>query len=224
MKKKILSFMLIFCLLLASPLLTACWKNMDRYLSIVPTDQDYKATLTYHSKLGTTSDYTKEWTVLYKSVEIEGQEKQAIYVDYTYTDHIDDENNFAITLLYINGKVFKLNGTAWQAHTGSFGDKWSDIYGPSSSGSFCYEFTKDINGRDFPSNLKKETSEYLEYNFDKDNETFKISNNMYHVCLYYNMEYEPTDLLHRKNGTLVLGTPSDVIPYTATITLVMLAD
>lgn len=222
MKKNYFALALMMvCLITCSICLSAC-KQMDRYLSVVPTDQDYKATLS-HDLETDSGHFKQDWKVVRKSANICGEDRNIIYVEYTYTNFINDSHNFSKTLMYVSEKVLALEGTSWQNYTGSFGDKWSDIYGSySNSLSFVYEFTQDINGRDFPKNLRNETEDYLEYDFGRDNEKFRISNNIYHVLLYYNFDYENTHV--KKQGTLTLGTPADTIPYLSTITNEMLQD
>ena len=230
MKRKLLSFMLAFvCVITCGIALTGC-KSMDRYTAVVPTDQEYKATLNY--TWGVNNDnYEQDWKVLRKDVTICEQERTVIYVEYSEYSYKNNENHsqdLEITLLYIynnnEGNVLRLNGDQWEKYTtGSFGDKWSDIYGSySQSGSFVYEMTKDINGRDFPSSKKVQTTKYLEYDFGRDNEVFRISNNPYHVLLYYNFESDAS--YNHTEATLVLGTPSETIPHLSTITSEMIGE
>ena len=231
MKKKYLNFALVFVLVCISPLLlTGCnifKKAMDRYLSVVPTDQNYKATLTYRNQTSN-GDHSKSWSVIRKTASISGETRQVIYVQYAFTDNENHSSDFEKTLMFVNvaenqQTVLSLNNGTWEKHTGSFGDKWSDIYGSySKPGSFVYEFTEDINGRDFPKSMKNETTDYIEYDFGRDNEVFRISNNPYHVLLYYNFDYQDTHI--RKEGTITLGTPNDTIPALSTITEELLSD
>ena len=228
MKKKFLSIILSFAMIITCGVfMTACFKKkMDRYLSVIPTDQAYKATLNYAWGVDNSS-YVESWKVIRKDVTFCGAERTVIYVEYSHVDNVEHSHDYTRTLLYTynnnEGHVLKLNGTQWETYTGSFGDKWSDIYGSySKPGSFVYEMTEDINGRDFPSSKKVETAEYLEYDFGSDSEKFRISNNPYHVLLYYNFEYG-TGFNH-KEATLTLGVPSDAIQYLSTITPEMIGE
>ena len=220
MKKKIFSFALAFvCIFTCGIALTGCG-NMDRYLAVVPTDQDYKATLNYTWGVDDSS-YEEDWKVIIKDVTFCGQERTVIYVEYSYKNNKNHGNDYERTLLYTynnnQGFVLRLNGDQCESYSGSYGDKWSNIYGSySNPGSFVYEMTADINGRDFPSNKKVQTTEYLEYDFGSYSEVFRISNNPYHVLLYYNFESGTT--FNHKEATLTLGTPSEAIPYLSTIT------
>ena len=225
MKKKFLTFALVFMFFACSLLLCAC-KNMDRYLSVIPTDQAYKATLNYTWGVDD-SNYEEDWKVIRKDVTFCGENRTVIYVEYSYTNNKNHSYDYTRTLLYTynnnQGYVLKLNGTQWEPYTASFGDQWSDIYGSySKPGSFVYEMTQDINGRDFPSKKKVETTEYLEYDFVRDSELFRISNNPYHVLLYYNFEYGTT--FNHKEATLSLGVPTDTIEYLSTITPDMIGE
>ena len=91
------------------------------------------------------------------------------------------------------------------------------------AGTYVELMTGPINGRDFPKRYKtEETDEYMEYKFKNDDETFRISNNMYHVLLQYSMNtHKGYEVSH--NATLDLGTPTFDIPYLGTITAGMLA-
>ena len=220
MKSKVFSIVLSFVMIITCGIcMTACG-NTDRYLSVIPTDQAYNATLKYEWGVDGSS-YKEDWKVIRKDVTICEEERTVIYVEYSHTDNNNNAHNYTRTLLHIynnnEGHVLSLNGNQWEPYTGAFGDKWSDIYGSyAKPGSFVYEMTQDINGRDFPANKKVETEEYLEYDFVRDNEKFKISNNPYHVLLYYNFEYGTT--FNKKEATLSLGVPADEIQYLDTIT------
>ena len=225
MTKKFLTIALVFMFFACCSLLSAC-KNMDRYLSVIPTDQAYKATLNYTWGVDD-SNYEEDWKVIRKDVTFCGENRTVIYVEYSYTNNNNHSYDYTRTLLYTynnnQGYVLKLNGTQWEPYTASFGDQWSDIYGSySKPGSFVYEMTQDINGRDFPSKKKVETTEYLEYDFVRDSELFRISNNPYHVLLYYNFEYGTT--FNHKEATLSLGVPTDTIEYLSTITPDMIGE
>lgn len=209
--------------------LTGCSKSMDRYLAVVPTDQEYSATLTHHLETSN-GNYEYSWAVVRKNVNLCGQNRTVIYVEYSLTDNLDHSNDFDKELLYTYNYnteegysfVFNSNDTKWETDTSLFYG-WSDVYGSySKPGSFVYEITSDINGRDFPSDKKVETAEYLEYDFGRDNEVFKISNDLYHVLLYYSFDYKETHVL--KKGTLKLGTPTKEIPNLSTITPQMIGE
>ena len=225
MKKRI--FMIFFAFILCSMFcLSGCFFK-NNYLSVVSTDRDYKATLTYRSKTSS-ADYIRDWKVLRTKANICGEQRQVIYIEYSITNQDNHTYDYELTLMFVQveggGKVFALKDGNWQKHTGSFGDKWSDIYGSYSAPSrFVYELTQDINGRDFPKRFKTaETSEYIEYTFDKYNERFKISNDMYHICLEYNFAYETT--LITKQASFVYGTPADTIPNLSTLTTAVFED
>ena len=217
----------LVCIVICSIALTGCFKRMDRYLAVVPTDQEYKATLTHHLETSN-GNYDHSWTVIRKNVNFCGENRMVIYVEYSSVDNRNHYHDYEKVLLYTynyntsEGYSLTLNGNQWENDTSLFSG-WSDIYGSySKSGSFVYEITRDINGRDFPSNKKVETSEYLEYDFGRDNEVFRISNNPYHLLLHYSFDYQDTHVL--KEGTLTLGTPSETIPYLSTITYAMIGE
>ena len=225
MKKRVFGIVLILVVVIVATVgLTSCINRMDNYFSVVPTDTDYIATLYYRNQ-NSLGDYTKNWKVIRKSASIVGEMRTVIYVEFAYEDLIEHYGDYSRKLLYVNGKVLGVNseGTAWEPYTGSFGDKWSDIYGSMSAPeSFVYEMTQKINGRDFPVKYKKETSDYIQYDFERDNEVFRISPDIYHLLLYYTFDYGETHSRHE--ATFVLGTPSDSIPFTDTITAEMIAN
>ena len=227
MKKKIfIKILSLIMIITCSICLTACGKKMDRYLSVIPTDQAYKATLNYTWGVDG-SNYEEKWKVIRKDVTFCGEVRTVIYIEYSYKNNENHDHDYTRTLLFTynndEGHVLRLNNNQWEPYTGSFGDKWSDIYGSySKPGSFVYEMTDCINDRDFPSNKKVETEEYLEYDFGKDNEKFRISNNPYHILLYYNFEYGTT--FNHKEATFILGVPTDEIQYLSTITPDMIGE
>lgn len=225
MKRKILSFMLAFvCIITCGIALTGCG-NMNRYLAVVPTDQEYTATLTHHLET-TNGNYDHAWTVMRKNVNFCGENRVVICAEYVLVDNRNHEHDYEIELLYTynehtnQGYSFVLTGNQWEADTNQ---EWSNVYGSySKPGSFVYEITSDINGRNFPADKKVETAEYLEYDFGRDNEVFRISNNPYHVLLHYSFDYQDTHVL--KEGTLTLGATGESIPYLSTITPEMIGE
>ena len=156
-----------------------------------------------------------------------GEVRDVIYVEYSFVDNRGELSDWSRTLLYFydgtDGHVFSYNGTQWEIYQGSFGDKWGDIYGSMSApGSFVYELTQDINGRNFPKRFKTATTnDYIEYTFNDYEETFRISNDPYHILLYYNYEYQTSHEV--KQASFDYGNPTDVIPHLDTITANMLA-
>ena len=150
MKKRALCIVLALVVVLTATIgLTSCINRMDNYFSVVPTDRDYLATLNYRNQT-TNGDYTKTWKVIRKSANICGEMREVIYVEFAYSDAYNHTHDYTRKLLYVNSTVLGVNeaGTAWQPYTGSFGDKWSDIYGSySAPESFVYEMTQKINGR-----------------------------------------------------------------------------
>lgn len=229
MKRKLLSILLAFvCVVSCGVTLTGCFgKKMDRYLSVVPTDVEYSATLTHHLETSN-GNYDHSWTVMRKNVNFCGEDRIVIYVEYSLADNLDHNNDYEKVLLYTynfntnEGYSLSLNGNHWETDIAFF-DGWSDIYGSySKPNSFVYEITSDINGRDFPASDKVETTEYLEYDFGRDNEVFRISNNPYHLLLHYSFDYKETHVL--KEGTFTLGSPTAQIPYLSTITPEMIGE
>lgn len=226
MKKRILSFAFALLMLSTCFLMTGCFNLNDTYFAVVPTDQYYKATLSIENQ-NQYSDHSQNWTVIRKQANICGQDRDVMYVEYSFVDNRDEVSDWSRTLLYFydgtNGHVFSYDGGQWQQYQGSFGDKWGDIYGSMSKpDSFVYELTQDINGRIFPKRFKTATTnEYIEYTFNKYEETFRISNDPYHILLYYNYEYGTSHEV--KQASFAYGSPSDVIPNLNTITADMIA-
>ncbi len=228
--KNVVDFVIVFGFIVVCCLaFTGCFgKKMDRYLSVVPTDQEYTATLSFHNEISLGNEDFK-WKVMRKNVDFCGADRDVIYVEYTYTNKISPDYNCEEKLLYKynqntnEGYSLRLNENNWEINTNLFRGSWDSVYGSSSqSCSFVYEFTNNINGRDFPSDGKVETAEYIEYNFVNDNESFKISNDPYHVLLFYSFDYQDTHVL--KKGTLSLGKPTELIPYLSTITFEMIGE
>lgn len=230
MRRKFLSIVLaLVCIVICSVALTGCGKRMDRYLSVIPTDQEYSATLTHHLETSN-GNYDHSWEVMRKVENVCGENRTVIYVKYKLVDNRNHDYDYTKELLYTYNQnnqqgyslSFNSDTEQWQTDSSSFSG-WSDIYGSySKPGSFVYEMTSDINGRDFPSSSKVETADYLEYDFGRDNECFRISNNPYHVLLYYSFDYKDTHVL--KKGTLKLGKPTKAIPYLSTITAEMIGE
>ena len=212
--KMIISFALV---LVCGVLFTGCFRRMDNYLSVVPTDRNYTATMTQTLKTSS-GNYTTDWKVIRKTENVCGENMVVIYVEYSSKDNNNHANDFNRTLLYVNSKVLGLSGENWVSYTGSFGDKWSDIYGSMSKpGSFVYELTDRINGRDFPQDIKTETQEYIEYDFGRDNEVFRISNDMYHLLLFYSFDNGTSSV--SQSATFDYSEPQETIPYLSTITI-----
>ena len=212
--KMIISFALV---LVCCVLFTGCFRRMDNYLSVVPTDRNYTATMTQTLKTSS-GNYTTDWKVIRKTENVCGENMVVIYVEYSSKDNNNHANDFERTLLYVNSKVLGLSGENWVSYTGSFGDKWSDIYGSMSKpGSFVYELTDRINGRDFPQDIKTETQEYIEYDFGRDNEVFRISNDMYHLLLFYSFDNGTSSV--SQSATFDYSEPQETIPYLSTITI-----
>ena len=221
--KKCISIVAVSLLLILSFSFSACVgiRPMDRYLSVFPTDTDYLITASHHLQTSN-GDHTHNFKAIRKTITIAGQNRVVIYVEYSFIDGKNSNYNYDRTLMYVEQKVLRLNDTSWEPYTGSFGDKWSDIYGSAaSSDSLVYTLTAYINGRDFPVDLKKTGAGYLEYDFGKDNEVFKISDDIYHLLLFYSFDYNDTH--ERIESTVNYITPPEEIKYTNTITAQMLA-
>ena len=154
---------------------------------------------------------------------VAGEPKEVIYCSYDYDDKINDFYDDEGVLIFVAGKSFYLDGNEWKEDVSSLWTKWSMYYGQmGKSGTYVEFMTGPIENRLFPKRLKTaETEEYLEYTFKYDEETFRISNNPYHVLLYYHMD--TGELLLNQNATLVFGEPNFVIPYLDTITAEMLS-
>ena len=219
--KKCISIVAVLLLLILSFSFSACVgiRPMDRYLSVFPTDTDYLITASHHLQTSN-GDHTHNFKAIRKTITIAGQNRVVIYVEYSFIDGKNSNNNFDRTLMYVENKVLSLEGNSWQVYTDSFGDRWGDIYGPT-SGSLTYILTSYIRGRDFPVDLKKTGVGYLEYDFGKDNEVFKISDDIYHLLLFYSFDYNDTH--ERIESTVNYITPLEEIKYTNTITAQMLA-
>ncbi|MBO4569835.1 MAG: hypothetical protein J5689_01270 [Clostridia bacterium] len=221
-KKKIFSFMVaIICLISCAVGLSGC-RKMDRYLAVVPTDISYDATLTYHSE-DTNYNYDKEWRVIRKPATICGAERDIIYVEYSYTDNKNNSDSYEEILMYVNETVLVYKNDHWEKYTSSWGNywEWEIVYGSmAKGGSFVETLTGKVNGRDFPQDLRNETQEYIEYDFGRDNEVFRIANNIYHVLLYYNFEYQ--NCKTHQEATYTVGVSNYAIPSFSTITTVMI--
>lgn len=224
MKKKILSFVFAIMIMASCFLLSGCLNSYKTYLAVMPTDQHFYSTLNYTMK-SERDNYDREYnfTVIRKTATVAGQERDVIYVEYSNDDKLNDYYDLNYTLLYVAGKSFYLEGNSWQKDESSLWTRWSTVYGSmSNSGTYVYMMTEPINGRNFYNKYKSaETSEYLEYSFNRDEETFRISNNIYHILLNYHLKTSVHEINH--NATLVLGESNFAIPYLSTISAEMLA-
>ena len=220
-KKPIAILILTLCFIVESLFLYGCkfsFVKKDNYFAVVPTDTYYKATLTTHNE-NSIGNYDKSWKVLRKPVNVLEENCDVIYVEYSLTDNIHENYNTSIILMYIKSTVLKFDGEKWVKNDEtSFVTRWSHVYGSySSAGTFVEEMTGKVNGRDFPVKYKTNTTEdYIEYTFPNDNEVFRISNNIYHLCLYYTFDYNDTHI--SQNGSIELKNPTDEIPALNTIT------
>lgn len=227
------NFLLIFFSILLLPcmfVLSGCiniFNPIDRYLSVVPSDREFEATLLYTNETNIGSS-TMDWYVARTTKAVAGQNREIIYMEYKFTDN-DDDYSYEETFLYVESTVLFLKDGTWKKYDTSSDrpyDTWGRIYGSASQpSSFVYELTQPINYRDFPQRKKTNTtSEYIEYTFDDGGEVMRISNNMYHVLLYYKFDYvkSATNFSHvRKEANFSFSAPSKVID-TSSITQDML--
>ena len=224
MKKKILSFALATLMLSSCLLFSGCLNSYKTYLAVVPTDRPFYSTLNYTTK-SERDNYDREYnfTVIRKSATVAGEVRDVIYVEYSSENKLNHDYDTEYTLLFVAGKSFYLDENTWQRDVSSLWTKWSEAYGSmSNSETYVYLMTQPINGRNFYDKYKTaETSEYLEYTFNYDEETFRISNNMYHVLLHYHIKTDVFEENH--NATLVLEESNFAIPHLTTITAEMLA-
>jgi len=225
MKKRFLVFLLALLMLPTALLFTGC-RKMDHYRAVVPSDQSFYSILDYSSKNledPCKYDFDVHFKVVRKHAVVAGEEREVIYVEYNYNDNLNDYYDNSETLIYVASKSFYLDGNEWKADVSSMWTKWSHVYGAmGKAGTYVEYMTNRIWDRDFPADSKKVTDDYIEYKFKYDEETFKISNNEYHVLLGYHMKsrYEETD----QTATLVLGESNFAIAHLDTITAAMLAD
>ena len=214
MKKKFLALLFILFMLPCALLFTGCG-NAIRYTSVVPSDRPFYSEMTHSaSNPDDNYDWTEHINVVRKSVTVAGQDRDVIYVDYNRTNNLTNAETH-YTCLYVQSKAFYLEDNAWQADV-SF-STWEIAY----IDGYVYNMTREINGRDFYKKYEtKTTNEYIEYKFKYDDETFRISNNMYHVLLGYSMVHGTFQVNH--TATLTLEVSSQVIPHLNTITAEML--
>ena len=205
MKRKIFSFALALLMLSSCLLFSGCIIGYKTYLAVVPTDQPFYSTLNYSTKSERDNyDYEYNFTVIRKSATVAGQVRDVIYVEYSRDDKLNDYYDSSDTLLFVAGKSFYLEDGSWHEDVSPLWTKWSIAYGAmGKSGTYVDLMTGPISNRHFSHRLKTaETSEYLEYTFKYDEETFRISNNMYHVLLYYHMKTDVFEVNH--NATLLM--------------------
>ena len=222
--KKPLMFFAMSFVMSAVFLLSGCFSFYDTFLAVVPTDQPFYSTLTYSARNDNDNyNYEYNFTVVRKTATVAGEQKEVIYCAYNYDDNINDYYDSEGILDFVAGKSFYLDGDEWKEDVSSLWTQWSMYYGQmGKSGTYVEFMTGPIENRHFPKRLKTaETADYLEYTFKFDEETFRISNNPYHVLLYYHMN--TGELLINQNATLVFGEPNFVIPHLDTITADMLA-
>ena len=216
MKKRFLVLLLALFVLPCAFIFTGCGK-MNRYISCVPDDQAYSATLHYtavSSALETDRPYNFEYniSVVKKTTTVDGQEKMVIYLDYTWTDHTDaSESHYKLLFVQGGNDSYRLNGENWEKE-GAL-PNWNDCYVDVFVSYMTY-----ARGFDFPEKYKtKETKDYIEYKFKNDEETFKISNDAYHVLLGYHMKSKWGE--YNQTATLTLGESNFAIPYINTLHL-----
>ena len=227
MKKKLLSILLTLFLVPCALLFTGCGRI--NYTAVIPTERPYTIEMTRHVKAwkddgSVDYEYTVNYTVKRSSKVFDGdtEASEYIYVEYS-RDYDDDSLDEEETLIYVKSKSFYLDGTTWKKDVSTLWTRWSMVYGQmGKGGTFVDWMTGEINGRDFYNKYKTgETSEYIEYTFNHDNEKFRISNNAYHLLLHYNLEYSKLIIQH--NATMTLANPTVNIPYESTLTAELLA-
>ena len=232
MKKNFLRAMFLLLILPLGFVFTGCdlFRRVDRYTSVVPTHLQYEATLSYrnHTNLG---DDLYTWYVGRDTREVAGENRDILYLEYAYTDLENEAHNRTATYLFVGGKAFFLDGAVWADYESSTSpnkpyDKWNNVYGSySKPGSFVYELTEDINGRDFAKRDKTDENEkYIEYTVDDGEEVIRISNDPYHLLLLYTFDYVESEnnFSHvRKEATFEYHAPTKQI-ITTSITLEML--
>ena len=107
MKKKFLVLLLALFVLPCAFILTACGTPI-RYLSVVPSDRSFDSTMT-HAARDPSLNYDWECSarVVRKNANVAGQNREVIYVDYTWDDKIDDRVTHYV-LVYVASKAFYL--------------------------------------------------------------------------------------------------------------------
>ena len=162
----------------------------------------------------TLGNSTKEWKIIHRQEEIDGQTYTVDYMAYRYNDN-GVEGDWYKYIWITTGtveseKTFSLNGdNQWEKMT-------NDYYYISDRSDFtrnaCY--TQGMHLR--KDRLQEETEEYLEYTWGNGTpDLVKISNNEYHLALY--MEFGGLDTVWKWEITNISYTSESAIPYFNTL-------
>ena len=191
MKNKYIVLVMAMVLVLSNILLAGCFGNKTKtYLCAFP-ESSYEAELTYRSGTGAISN----WTVIHRRETINNEEYLIHYLQYGY-----QQGETERTYNYLGVWDETVEGSdKWVTYVLNNADEWvlgteqKDIDNREVYGTDKYYF--DYYGSDFnrhaleargypfrPDRLVEETEDYLEYNEDGD--VYRLSNNIYHICLY----------------------------------------
>ena len=188
MKSKILTFVLAFILVLPAVLFAGCFGGAKSLLVALP-ENSYEGELTYTTNYGAVCN----WDVIHRREMIGDTEYLVHYLQYVYTngEDVKTSNYLGVWDESVDGTdkwvVYVLKDNTWKPGSTRKSD------GREEYGTDKYDF--DYHGADFnrhalearfypfsSRNLVEETDEYILYNEHGD--IFKLSNNIYHICLY----------------------------------------
>lgn len=225
MKRKILMFVLSFVLIFPAILFAGCFgPKTTSYICALP-ENSYEGDLTAHI-----GQYTENWSVIHRNETIDETQYLVHYLYYNVTDEDDSERTYYYLGIWDENKegndkwvVYVLNDSnVWEKGTEGKDIDNHEIFGTDKYNFDYYgaEFNRHaVEARGFSfnreRNLVEENDEYIEYNLDGD--IFKISNNIYHICLFRDWGTEtPCSHEFSKFTFNVSDTP---IPYISTLQL-----
>ena len=218
MKRNFFYILALFVMLLPVLFSTACFgQNVTSYICALP-EESFEAELTH--QIGS---YTNTWSVIHREQTV-GEDKYLVhYVRYVSHNNKNEnsDDDIVYNLLGIWNERHE-GGADWTIYVLDNNNQWikgseaKDIDNHEIYGTDKYNFvyvTRDFNslaleasGFDFNArNKTNETSEYIEYRLNG-GDTFKISNNIYHICLYRDWE---TEIINKHEFTKFTFNESD---------------
>lgn len=207
MKKKIFSF-IVALMVFSSVFAFAGCRSIVSYIAMLP-EESYEADLIY-----THNDHVERLSIVHRNETITGEEHTVCYLKYKW-----EEDDWETYLGVFDGSdwiIYILNGASWEkgSQSNTYG---SDYYNFVQITNLFLENALKTTGNDFRTEtLVIENEEYLEYN--RSGDIFRISNNIYHVCLY--MQYNlPNTLWKHEFTRFTFNESTTEIPYLATVVL-----
>ena len=209
MKKKFLAIVFGILVLPFAFLLGGCGHEIVRYGSYLP--DVFEAEMTE-----TLGNSTKEWKIIHRQEEIEGQTYTLDYMAYRYNNN-GAEGTWHKYIWLSTGtleseKTFKLNDeNQWERLNNDYSYR-------SDRSAFTHNACHPLEMHLRKDRLQDETEAYLEYTWGNGTpDLIRISNNEYHLALY--MEYGGLSTIWKWEITNISYTSTSDIPYLGTLVL-----